>query len=324
MKTIRDHIKNQSFVPCYLLYGKEEYLKQTYRDRLILAMGSSRESMNFSRYEGNCPGISEFQELVNTPPFLEERRVVLLENTKIFESSQNYADVISKMSETTFLIFLEENVDKRSHLYHYIRDNGYVSEMNGLTEEECKLFVASMLKKEGLQITEKDAEYLLEMCGSNLVMLQNEILKLASYCANAGVVTRKDMDTICTSVTEGRIFWMLDAMMGHQKKKAMKLYADLLSMHEKPGMILYHLNRSFLQFAQVTAMLEDGISAADIAKRLSVAPFIVTKYQKLKKGFSKKEIRSAVQYGTELERKVKTGDLEEHMAVEMFIMKYSG
>ncbi len=323
MKNIREHIKNRSFASCYLLYGSESYLKHLYRDKLIDALCGGRDSMNFSRYEGSQLDFAEIAEMAKTPPFLEERRVLLLEDTGLFQGSNEFAGLLAERADTTYLIFVENTADKRNSLYKYVKEQGYAAELNGLEEQDLKLFVASNLKKEGLLISEQTIRYLLDVCGSDLLFLRGELAKLSAYCMGREQVTKADIDRICTAVTEGRIFWMMDAMMEQKQSRALKLYADLLSLHEKPMQILYLLNKSFLQFSQVTALSEYGMNAAEIAKQLSVAPFVVTKYQRLRKGFPQSRVREALAYGSELERKIKTGDMDESMAVEMFLMRYS-
>lgn len=323
MKNIREHIKNRSFASCYLLYGSENYLKHLYRDKLIDALCGGRDSMNFSRYEGSQLDFAEIAELAKTPPFLEERRVLLLEDTGLFQGSNEFAGLLAERAETTYLIFVENTADKRNALYKYVKEQGYAAELNGLEEQDLKLFVASNLKKEGLLISEQTIHYFLDVCGSDLLFLRGELAKLSAYCMGREQVTKADIDRICTVVTEGRIFWMMDAMMEQKQSRALKLYADLLSLHEKPMQILYLLNKSFLQFSQVTALSEYGMNAAEIAKQLSVAPFVVTKYQRLRKGFPQSRVREALAYGSELERKIKTGDMDESIAVEMFLMRYS-
>ena len=38
MQSINEDIKNQNYKPVYLLYGEEDYLKRTYRDKLTVDM----------------------------------------------------------------------------------------------------------------------------------------------------------------------------------------------------------------------------------------------------------------------------------------------
>ncbi len=323
MKNIREHIKSEQFASYYLLYGRDGYLKNLYRDKLVDALCGGRESMNFSRYEGEATDVQEVAELAKTPPFLEERRVLLLENTGLFRNANQLTEMLSQRAESSFLIFVEDTVDKRNALFRLVKEQGYVTELNGLEERELKLFVAGRLKQAGLLVAESTVLYFLDMCGSDLLTLSNELEKLSAYCMGNEQVRKEDIDEICVPATEGRIFWMLDAMFEKNSAKVWKLYADLLALHEKPMHILYLLNKSFLQFSQVTALLESGVSAQDAAKLLAVAPFVVTKYQRLQKGFSGSRAEQALLYGTMLEQKVKTGDLEESAAVELFLTRYS-
>ena len=53
MKTIDNDIKAGDFKKVYLLYGQERYLIKQYRDKLIKAMVSEGDSMNFSSFEGD-------------------------------------------------------------------------------------------------------------------------------------------------------------------------------------------------------------------------------------------------------------------------------
>ena len=53
MKIIDNDIKAGDFKKVYLLYGQERYLIKQYRDKLIKAMVSEGDSMNFSSFEGD-------------------------------------------------------------------------------------------------------------------------------------------------------------------------------------------------------------------------------------------------------------------------------
>ena len=66
MKSILEDIKNQDYKKVYLLYGDEAYLKQQYTHRLLQALVSEEDTMNFSRFEGkginvvHAPGLYLF------------------------------------------------------------------------------------------------------------------------------------------------------------------------------------------------------------------------------------------------------------------------
>ena len=69
MKTIDNDIKAGDFKKVYLLYGQERYLIKQYRDKLIKAMVSEGDSMNFSSFEGDGINQKEIIDLAETLPF---------------------------------------------------------------------------------------------------------------------------------------------------------------------------------------------------------------------------------------------------------------
>ena len=52
MKSILEDIKKQEFRKVYLLYGEETYLRDQYRQKLLDALVTEGDTMNFSRFQG--------------------------------------------------------------------------------------------------------------------------------------------------------------------------------------------------------------------------------------------------------------------------------
>ena len=116
MKTIDEDIKTGQFKAAYLLYGDEDYLKKQYRDKLTKALMGQGDTMNFAKYEGKDSSIEEIISFADTMPFFADRRVVLVEDSGFFKSSQEtLADYFSNIPETTCMVFVESDVDKRSN-----------------------------------------------------------------------------------------------------------------------------------------------------------------------------------------------------------------
>ena len=74
MKTIDNDIKAGDFKKVYLLYGQERYLIKQYRDKLIKAMVSEGDSMNFSSFEGDGINQKEIICLLYTSPSPRDTR----------------------------------------------------------------------------------------------------------------------------------------------------------------------------------------------------------------------------------------------------------
>ena len=139
MKSLNEDLKTGQFSQIYLLYGEENYLKKQYKERFVKAMLPQGDTMNYAYYEGKGVEIREVIDLAETLPFFAERRLIVFENTGLFKSSgADLAEYIKTMPETTYFIFVEEEVDKRSKLYKAVKAKGHIVELPFQDESTLK------------------------------------------------------------------------------------------------------------------------------------------------------------------------------------------
>lgn len=323
MKVIKEHIKTGSFKKFYLLYGTENYLKKLYRDKLKTAILQEDSDMNYTYFEGKDVDPRKVYEAAQTLPFFSDRRLILIENSGLFKAQSELSELLEETPDSTVVLFVEDEIDKRSKLYKFIKDKGTVSEMNGLDEQNLKLFVASLLEPEAKKITESSILYLLDKTGSDMVNIVNEVEKLVSYTLDREIIRPEDIDMVVTTQISGKIFLMIDAIGSKQQSKALELYYDLLSVREKPMSILYLITRHFNILLQSKDLQALGYNAASISEKVGIPPFAVNKYLTQAKNFTSKKLKEALEFSAEIEEQVKTGRMLEKIGVELFIVTFS-
>jgi DNA polymerase-3 subunit delta len=324
MKSINEDIKTGSFKQVYLLYGEEAYLKKQYKDKLKKAMIPEGDTMNYAYYEGKGINPAELIDLAETMPFFADRRLILVENSGFFKNATpELADYIKGMPETACFVFIEQEVDKRGKMYKSVKDKGRIVEMKRQDEKTLLLWIAGMVKKEGRQIKESTARYLVSKVGTDMQNLEKEMEKLFSYTMGETEITAQAVDEICTTQVTNQIFDMVEAVATRQQKKALGYYYDLLALKEPPMRILYLLTRQFKLLLEVKSLLEKGYDKSTIAKEAGLHPFVAGKYMQQCRAFSKETLRSILEDAADTEELVKTGRLNDRMSVELFIVKYS-
>ena len=319
MKKIKEDIKNKSFQRVYLLYGTEEYLKRLYKNKLKEAVLTDSDAMNLAEYAGKGIDEKEVREFADTLPFFADFHLVILENTGWFKSATDFAEYVPEIPETAVLVFVETEVDKRGRMYKAVKEHGYVCEMNGMTEQELKLWIASLLKRENRKITESTVLFLLEQVGTDMAKLQCEVEKLICYTMGRDTVTVEDIRAICAEQITGKIFAMTEAMAQGRKKQALDLYFDLIATQEKPLGILFMIQRQFHYLLIVKEMKKKGADKGSIASSIAVPPFAVQKYMNQADRFSTEDLKRLLDYSLTLEEDVKTGRLKEQLAVELLL-----
>jgi len=319
MKTLNADIKNHDFKKIYLLYGDEEYLKKNYKNSLKKAM-IGEDTMNYTYYEGKKIDVDNFISTADTMPFFTDMKCILIEDSGWFKTSNDkIASYIVDMPDTTHIIFVETEIDKRNKLYKKIKDIGYICELIHPSADELTKWAAGIIIRAGKKITEYNMELFLSYTGNDMENVRNEIEKLLSYIGDKEIIDGRDIDMITTVTISNRIFDMVRAIIARKTHEAMSLYDDLLTLKEAPMKILFMIARQFNQLLQVKDLSSSGADKTMIAKSMKLQPFIVAKLITQARGFDRNALLSYVRQCVELEEDVKTGNMQDRLAVEMII-----
>ena len=162
-------------------------------------------------------------------------------------------------------------------------------------------------------------ELLLSKTGDDMENIGSELEKLISYTLGRDVITDEDVEAVCTTQATGKVFEMVAAISGRQTRKAMDLYEDLLTLKEPPMRILFLIARQFNQILQVKELMGKGMDKGAIASKLKLQPFVVGKVMLQAKTFTREQILSYVNLCVDAEESVKTGKLQDRLAVELLI-----
>lgn len=322
MKVLAQDIKSREFKPVYLIYGEEAFLKKSYKNQMREAIAGD-DTMNSHSFEGKGMDLKEIISLADTMPFFGEKRLIMIEDSGLFKSGggETLVEYLPHMPDTTCIVFVESEVDKRNRLYKKVKDLGYAAEMTRQNASQLAAWAGRILAKEGKKITGHTMELFLSKTGDDMENIQMELEKLISYTMGREVVTDEDVEEICTVRVTNKIFDMVAAIVNRKTKAAMDLYEDLLTLKEPPMRILFLIARQFNQILQVKELMGQGMDRSSIASKLKMQPFVVGKVMPQARNFSKEQILSYVNLCVDAEESVKTGRLNERLAVELLIAK---
>lgn len=323
MKKINEDIKNNTYKTVYLLYGEEEFLKKQYKNKFKIAICGD-DTMNYSYYEGKGIDVKELMSTADTLPFFAERRLIIIENSGFFKSSnEELVKYFENENESLCVVFIENEVDKRNKLFKTISKTGYVCEMGVQTQSTLESFVTATLRKNDKSISKPAVIKLLDEIGTDMVNISTELAKLIAYTGDRESIEIEDIDSICSVSISAKVFDMVDALSAHNRSRAVEIYRDLIALKEPPMRILFMIMRQFNIMLMVSEMREKGEDSKTIASKAGLAPFIVTKVMRQLNNFNKATLKEAIEYGLQLEEDFKNGRIGENVAVEMLLIKYS-
>ena len=223
---------------------KEVYLKKQYKDRLSKAIVNEGDTMNYSYYEGKGIHPEEVDRSGRDNTVFSERRLIVVENSGIFQKCSRAGDYLKELPETSYFLFVEEEVDKRGKLYKAVKAKGRIVELGRQDEHTLVRWILGMVKRKK-QVSERTVQFLLAKIGDDMENLQRELEKLFCYTLEKDAITVEDVERNLHDTYFQSDFEMVAAVAEKKQKRALELYYDLLALKEPPMRILFLLVRQF-------------------------------------------------------------------------------
>lgn len=323
LRNISKDILSNQYKRVYLLFGDETYLKHQYKNKLIKGICGD-DTMNYSYFEGKNIDTVEVIGISETLPFFADLRAVVIENSGFLKNSNEaLADYLTHIPETTTIIFVEEEVDKRSKVYKKIKDSGYICEMTAQPVEVLKKWIVGILESNDKKIKESTLNHFIDTVGTDMENIHSEMEKLVCYCLDKEIIENDDIDAVCTQTITTKIFDLIDALGYKNKDRALQIYYDLILNQEAPEMILYMLSRQFNIMIQVSELKRMGLNSKQMTEKMGLAPFVITKTLRQIDNFSYSALQSALEESIDLSEKTRNDMIDKKIAIEMMIIKYA-
>lgn len=328
MEALKEMIKNKSLAKVMLFYGPEKFMMDFYLKKSVeTIIDGGDQTMNYDNFSEKKTTLDTISDSMETMPFFADQRVVVLSHLDLIgknKISNDLAPLIEHLPETTYVIIVENEVDKRKKMFKTIKKMGHIIEFPYLSEGELVKYIARGLGKYKIKISGTDARYMIQHVGGDLTVMSNEIDKLAGFLGEAEVATKEAIDDICQKSVESKIFELVDCMGTSKRSRALKLYHDLLLSKEPANRVLFMLTRQFRMIYKTKLMSGEGLGQNEIAKKLKVQSFIVRKCMDQGRTFNLLHLEGAMKDSLQTEIDIRTGVFHPDFAVEQLIIKYSG
>jgi DNA polymerase-3 subunit delta len=101
LEAILAELKRGKAVPCYLLYGEEEFRLRDALDKITAALipDARDRELNLFVTDGEHEDVGSLCESLITPPLLPGRKVVVVRDTRLFQSKKVLSSLIARIRE---------------------------------------------------------------------------------------------------------------------------------------------------------------------------------------------------------------------------------
>lgn len=336
IENLEKELKNQNLKSLYLLYGEELFLLETILKKIKTLFGETIKGINYILIDES--NINELIANIETPAFGYEKKLIIARNTgilkkegkrkntetaKIKEKINNYIkENIKIINESTVLVFVEEEADKKQELYTTIEKLGTVCQFEYQKPLQIEARIKAICNSYKVQIDNSTLRYFIECAGTNMQDVINEIRKLIEYAGTNGTIKREDIDKLTIKKLESVIFDLTDTLGKKDIAKALEVLQNLIYAKEPIQKILITLYNHFKKLYFTTIVLKYN---KDIITSLNLKPnqtFLVNKYKTQAKYFKEKELKEILQNLRDLDFNYKNGLIDLQVGLESILCAY--
>ena len=323
MKKINEDIKNNNILPFYLIYSEEDYLLTDIKNKFIKKFDDGYD-LNLSIYNDNNYKIEELMDKINTNPFFADKKLIVIEKIGLFNADvpDEFINALQNGAAVNVILFVESNEIKKNNLYEFIKDNGYVSNLN-ITSEDINKFIIKKLKKENIQISPSNANYIIDRTGNELYNVTNEVDKLISFLDGREVVEKKDIDDIITVNVDNTVWDLINAINNSNTKLVFEMYSRLILLNVANESIFSSVKYNYRQLLNVKDLVDRKKTTQEIIeneKMFKLPKFVVQKIIGIARNTDINFLYHKIDRLSELTKSYKTGDISNDLAVELLLV----
>jgi DNA polymerase III subunit delta len=328
-------IKQRTLAPLYLLYGTETFLLNETLERIVrIALKDEERDFHLSMYDCEELPIEAAVEEAETLPFFGEKKVVVVKNPyfltaekgkeKIEHNLKKLEEYITSPSPFSIVIFvgLYEKLDERKKITKRLMNEAEVFVASPLHEKELHRWISERVKENGVTVTEEAKDTLLQLAGTNLMILANELDKLALFVGQTGTIAKETVEMLVSRTLEQNVFVLVEKVVQRNISEALQVFYDLLENQEEPIKILSLLASQFRLLYQVKWLAAKGYGQQQIASLLKVHPFRVKLALEQTALFSEHELMKIMYDLAEADYQMKSSAMDKRLLMELLLIKW--
>lgn len=309
---VRD-LRDKGPARLYLLWGPEDYLRETYLGELKkLCLPEGEDGFSYKRLDGPELNLNELRRAIDAIPFMTERSFVEIRGADLnkLKEGEKYLSVLADIPDYCTVAFVqsaEYEPDGRLKLVKSLR--GMAGELK-FTQQSQGMLISWIIRRfaaAGKGIELEAAQRLIFISGDLMNRLIPEIEKAAAY-ARGDKVTVADVEAVANHIPEAVIFDMTELISQKKYNTAASVLAELLSdKNNEPIQMLAALGMQMRKLYAARLAIEQGLGKQYVMEVCSIKyDFIVNKLINAARGFTLPQLRRAVELCAETDYKIKS------------------
>lgn len=316
------------------LYGKDTFRSRDQMHRMIEKFKADRDpgGYNVTRIDAADERQPErIMERMFAAPFLAERRMVVIESLLSSKHTVLHTSIIRRIEEKTLpdanaLLFWEgvESVKGKeaSALFDRLAQEKYAQKFDLLSGAKLSGWIGAEASNRAARISSEAVQYIATHTQGDSWQASTLLDALAAY-RNGDEIRVEDAQLFLDERADDTIFSLVDAIVAGRLREAYAMVEAQHRLGKDASYIFAMLIRQYRIFLELRDMSDrsDAPSSDQMARALSLHPFVVKKSLPFVRQYPMNELRHLYRELLEVDVKIKTGQEKPGMLLDAFIAR---
>lgn len=285
----------------YFVYGEEEYMVQA-KVRELKAKFGDPEAWNLERLES----WADLQDRLLTQSMFAESRLFIC-RYQVFERDKpdlGQAEQILSGHANVLIIYANSKPDKRTNIFKLITRVSTVCEVQAPKGHELQRWLQKRAVELGGELEREAAVELIYLAGTDMLSLENELIKLINYDKK---ITPVNVRVLATRSMNVSIFDLVDSVVQGRGNRAMNMVEELYRWGAAEPYLLHMLARQYRLLFRLLFYKKRGYGSAEIQKIMPMHPYAFQKLHAQAGSITIRECARSLQHVAEADYLFKTG-----------------
>ena len=340
-KDFSNDYKSGKIGSAVVLYGAEDFLMNWAIDKFIEDnVEEEYRNTDYRILDGDELNAYDILNEARAYSMFSPKRVVVIRNylpmykknaDAGMDELSDYIAEISKSPEDSpaILIFVIES-NKSGSLTAYGKQlckncNSY--EFSKLDKSDLSAFITKRVRSAGKMIASRELHHLMDVTGYfnrestySLTNLDSDMEKLTNACSGDSIDIDL-IDEIMMGEGDKFVFNLVDALVAGQKGKALEIAETIIREDDGAMAVLGLMTKQFEIMYDALELSDKGMSMTQMAKATGINEYRFKKAYTAAMKYSKKKIKTLLVSLYNIDKDIKSGDIDKDAALELFVLK---
>ncbi|MCM8761370.1 MAG: DNA polymerase III subunit delta [Candidatus Omnitrophica bacterium] len=307
----------------FLFIGEDRFLKEKAIQELVASFaGGDSIGTDYKVFHGADTNPEDLLDYINTAPFFTEKKIAIVKNAESLPSTlkTGLINYIKKPAPFTCLV-LDAADDSFIKPYHEVARYMNIRYFGDMTGRELVCWMNDFLGSLGKSIDADAVSILTELHGTDMLMLAQELEKLAAFAGKRRSITAADVEEVAGRSLTRSAFAITRAIDKRKTAEAMRICSELVKSGKKEFEIIGLLCWHFKRMMRAKILHSKGVGYYAIAEALKIAKRDQNEFFKQLSAMRIADIKSKITFLLEADLEIKKTKTDPRLVLDLAVIR---